>query len=103
MHDPVTWIIFVVTYAPLHYMGPILLGLFTGTETADERRRLIRAVAIDCTVSLAVSFAIAFWLIDTHMDVALLVLILALFAPYTYIWMHRRRRGTAWFASGEEE
>lgn len=103
MLDPVTWIIFVITYAPLHYMGPVLLGLFTGMETPAERRQLIKAVLIDCTVSLIVSFALAIWLIETHLETALLVLILALFAPYTYIWIHRRRRGTAWFPSGGEE
>jgi hypothetical protein len=97
VRDPITWIIIFAVYAPFHYLGPILVAVLTGTEDDIQRRRLLRSVVIDCSVSIAFAMGIAIWLVDTHLVEAMLVLFLATLAPYTYIWFRRRRLGIAWF------
>lgn len=104
MFDPLTWIIFIAGYAPLHFLGPVLLVLFTGTETAEQRRRLFKGVAIDGAVSMGVAFAVAFWLVTVQrLQTAMGVLLLALFAPYVYLWRQRRRSGVRWFPDDVSE
>jgi hypothetical protein len=102
MRDPLTWLIIFAVYAPFHYLGPVLVTLLTGTEDTAGRRRLFRSVLIDCTISLGLALAIAIWLVEKHLMEAMLVLFVATLAPYTYIWLHRRRRGTSWFTSHED-
>jgi hypothetical protein len=96
MLDPVTWLVFVLVYAPLHYMVPVLMVWLTGTETGGDRRRLLRAVVVDCTLSMALAFAAALWLVERSPLSAMAVLLAAMLSPYTYVWLYRSRRGTPW-------
>lgn len=102
MLEPLTWVIFVVGYAPLHFLAPVMLALFTGTETPDQRRRLLKGVVIDCSLSMGVAFLVAIWLAGEHLQAAMLVLLIALCVPYTYLWIHRRRLATRWFPDDTE-
>lgn len=96
MSDTTTWLILAVFYAPVHFLGPALIGFLTGQETSAERRHLVKSVMLDCTISMLVAFAAAIWLARTHLQLAMLVLFLAMFAPYTHIWLYRRRRHAPW-------
>jgi hypothetical protein len=100
MQDPLTWAIFFAFYAPLHYLGPALVGLLTGTEDVSQRRALLRGIVIDCSLSLLAAFIAALLLVRSNPQLAMLLLLVAVLAPYTYIWLHRRRRAVAWFDDG---
>ena len=94
MTDVTVWIIIIAFYAPLHYLGPTLVAFITGTEEQAERKSLIIAVLIDCTLSLAIGFSIVIWLIADHLQGAMLVMFLSLLPPYAHIWIYRSRRGS---------
>jgi hypothetical protein len=97
MQDPLTWSIFFAFYAPLHFMGPTLVGLLTGAEDRRQRRTLLRGIVIDCSVSLLIAFGAALLLVRSDPQLAMLLVLLAVLAPYSYIWLHRRRRAVPWF------
>ena len=96
MLDPVTWLVLVLFYAPLHFMVPVLMAWLTGTETGRDRRHLLRTVVADCTLSMVLAFSAALWLVERSPLSAMAVLMAALFSPYTCIWLYRSRRGTPW-------
>jgi hypothetical protein len=96
MLDPLTWLLFALLYAPLHYMMPLLMAWLTGAETGSEQRDLLRAVAVDCTLSMVLGFSAALWLVGQAPQSAMAVLLAAVLAPYTHLWLYRRRRGTPW-------
>ncbi|MGD2082145.1 MAG: hypothetical protein PVF91_04215 [Chromatiales bacterium] len=96
MLDPLTWLVFALVYAPLHYMLPLWLAWLTGVETGRERGRLVRAIVLDCTLSLGLAITAALCLVNPAPQSAMAVLLAAVFAPYTHIWLYRRRRGTPW-------
>lgn len=99
MNDPLTWIVFAVGYAPLHYLGPLMVAWFTGAETPTQRRRLVGGLLADATVSMLAAFALAWWLLEVRPQLAMWVLLLAMFAPYAYLWRYRRRHRIAWSAT----
>lgn len=81
MNDPVTWLIIAVFYAPLHYLIPVLVAVIRSPGQA-ERQRAIGAAVLDCTVSMTAAFALALWLADRHLALAMTILLLAMAAPY---------------------
>jgi hypothetical protein len=91
MGDLTTWIIALVFYAPVHYLGPALVGFLTGDETSQQRHLLLKHIAIDCTLSLAVAFAIAAPLYESIPQYAAAIFLLAMFVPYLRLWQYRRR------------
>lgn len=95
MGDITTWIIALVFYAPVHYLGPALVGFLTGNETSEQRSLLIKRVAIDCTLSLIVAFAVAAPLFGAFPQYAAAIFLLAMFTPYLRIWNFRRRTAKA--------
>jgi hypothetical protein len=92
MHDTTVWLIALSFYAPLHYLGPGLSALLTGRDSSTQRRRLLIALALDCTISMALAFAAAAWLFDTHPQPAMAVLFLSMLAPYLHVAVVRWRR-----------
>lgn len=96
MSDTIVWIIIIAFYAPLHYLGPIMVALLTGAESSDARRREIRLILIDCTLSMVITFTIILVLVSDHILPAMLIMLVSLFTPYIHLWWDRRQRGTAW-------
>lgn len=89
MDSVVTWLIVAVFYAPLHYLVPILVVALRNTDGA-QRRRAIRAVAIDCSISMILAFGLVIWLAEDHLTLAMLVLLVAMALPYLRIALQAR-------------
>jgi uncharacterized membrane protein YesL len=91
MSDPVTWIIIIAFYAPLHFMLPVLFLFIVGHESETDRKRLIRSALIDATISMAIAFVIAIVLVNLdQIGLAMVTLILFMMAPFMRIIIHRR-------------
>lgn len=90
MSDTLAWIIALGFYAPFHYLGPLLVGYLTGQETPLQRRRLLIRLLIDCSVTLIVGFALAIWLFNRELTLAMLVLVVSMCLPYLHIIITRK-------------
>jgi hypothetical protein len=90
MDATVVWLIIGLFYAPLHYLLPMLVVLMTGTEEGEARKHRLIATAIDCTLSMAIAFAVVIWLAADRLQVAMFVLLSSMAAPYLRIWLHHR-------------
>lgn len=88
MDTVVVWVIIALFFMPLHYLPPLMV-IFFRTQDPASRRRAMRAAIIDCTASMAVTFALVIWLSADHMMAAMLVLLLAILAPYPRILLRR--------------
>lgn len=91
MGDVTVWIIALLFYAPLHFLGPALVAFLTGRESSRQRKALLTRILVDCTISMAVAFAIAVPLFKAAPQYAAAVFLLAMFVPYVHIWIHRWR------------
>lgn len=87
----VVWLIIALFYAPLHYLLPLLVVAMTGTEEGAERKRRLVATAIDCTLSMAIAFAVVLLLAAERLQLAMFVLLVSMATPYLRIWLHSRR------------
>jgi hypothetical protein len=92
MSDAIVWIVAFAFYAPFHYLGPLLVSFLSGTETQSQRKRLIINIIIDCTLSMLIAFAWAFWLYKIDIQIAMLVLIVSMCIPYLHIGIIRKYR-----------
>jgi uncharacterized membrane protein YesL len=91
MDDPVTWIIIIAFYAPLHFMLPVLFLFIVGHESETDRKQLIRRALIDAALSMVVAFALAVMLVN-YEQIALAMVILILFMAVPFIRIVRNRR-----------
>ena len=92
MSDTLVWIVAIAFYAPFHYLGPLLVSLLTGAESQSQRKRLIINILVDCTLSMFVAFALAIWLFQNNLNIAMLILIVSMFVPYLHIVIQRKYR-----------
>jgi hypothetical protein len=90
MDATIVWLIVALFYAPLHYLLPLLVVVMTGREDGAARRQRLIATAIDCTLSMAIAFAVVIWLAGDRLQVAMFVLLLSMATPYVRIWLHHR-------------
>ena len=90
MSDTLVWIVAIAFYAPFHYLGPALVCLLTGTESQLQRKQLIINILIDCTLSMFIAFALAIWLFNNNLQIAMLILIVSMFVPYFHIVLLRK-------------
>jgi hypothetical protein len=90
MNDVIAWLIALGFYAPFHYLGPLLVSFLTGHDTPSQRKRLIVSILIDCTLSLLIAFALAFWLFKIDLQLAVLVLLVSMCIPYLHIGVMRK-------------
>lgn len=91
MSDTTVWIIALAFYAPIHFLGPALVAFLTGPESPAQRRGLLTGIAVDCTLSMLVAFAVAVPLFGRAPQYAALVLLAAMFVPYLHLWIRHRR------------
>ena len=91
MHEPLTWLIIAVFYAPLHFVLPTLFVLLTGEEDEEGRRRLRRRTHVDCAVTMLVALPGCYALAQWSVTLAMLVLFLSMFVPYPLLAWRRRR------------
>jgi len=90
MTDTIAWIIALAFYAPFHYLGPLLVIMLTGSDTQSQRKRLIINILVDCTLSMLIAFAVAFWLLRDDLQIAMLVLLFSMCVPYLHIGIIRK-------------
>ena len=88
MNDAVVWLIIAAFYAPLHYGGPIGVAILT-TPSSSLRRRLIRYMVIECSLSMLIAFALVIWLVKDQLGIAMLILLLSMLVPYLSLLAHR--------------
>ena len=95
MDDTVIWIIIIGFYAPLHYLPPLLMVLFKTTD--ENRSNMLRTIAMDCTISMALAFGLVALVGLENMLLAMSILFLAIFLPYLRVIkvMISNRRGVA--------
>jgi hypothetical protein len=91
VNDITVWVIAMGFYAPVHYLGPALVALMSGSEESWQRRKLLKRIAVDCTLSMAAAFAIAVPLFKVAPQYAAMVFLLAMAVPYVHIWVYRKR------------
>lgn len=91
MNDLTAWLIALAFYAPIHFLGPVLVALLTGPETPERRRALLNGIFIDCGVSMLIAFALAIPLFEHRPGYAAAVLLAAMTAPYFHLWIRVRR------------
>ena len=91
MSDITVWLIALGFFAPVHYLGPALVALLSGKEEFEQRRKMLKRIVVDCTVSMAAAFAVAVPLFKIAPQFAALVFLLAMSAPYIHVWAYRRR------------
>jgi len=87
MNDPVAWAIIALFYAPLHYLLPLLIVFFRNADDPALRRRRLKASAIDCTLSMAIAFALVLFVVERAMLPAMTILLLSLLFPYLRLLM----------------
>jgi hypothetical protein len=91
MADALVWIVALLFYAPFHYLGPVLVVLFTGREQdTARRRRLLKLIAMDCSLSMVAAFALAWWLSAYNLMWAMLILLVSMAVPYLHLLLWRR-------------
>lgn len=93
MDNAIVWGIIALFYAPLHFLLPVLLVLLRSEERA-RRPALIRTL-IDCSLSMAASFALVIWLVSREQITRAMALLLCSMAlPYIRILMGRQASET---------
>lgn len=90
MNEGIFWLIIAAFYAPLHFMGPVGVVILT-TSKEQLRRRLLRYMLIDCSVSMAIAFLLVIWLSDDRLGMAMAILLVSMLVPYLLLYLHRYR------------
>ena len=83
MDDTIIWIIIIGFYAPLHYLPPLLMILFKTTD--ENRSKMLRDTATDCTVSMVFAFGLVALIGLENMLLAMFILLFAIFLPYVRV------------------
>lgn len=91
MNDIGAWLIGLAFYAPIHFLGPLLVLLLTGPADGAARSARLRATLIECTLTMVVAFALAVPLFRSHPGWAAAILGVAMFVPYTHLYFARER------------
>ena len=85
------WLIALAFFIPMHYLGPVAVLFLTGNESPELRRRRLRALMIDCTLTIVIAFPFAAWLFE-HSPLYAGLLFLGMKAlPYLHLLRLRQR------------
>jgi hypothetical protein len=91
MNDMTGWLIGLAFYAPIHYLGPALVVLLTGSADQQARKLRFKTAIVECTVSMLLAFGLAVWLFDAHPTWAVAALTTAMLIPYLHLYLTRNR------------
>jgi hypothetical protein len=89
MNDAIVWLIIAVFYAPLHFGGPLGVSIII-EQDADRRRRMVRYMLVDCSLSMLVAFGLVIWLATDNLGAAMAILFLSMLVPYLLLYLHHR-------------
>ncbi len=79
--DWLVWAIIGAFYLPLHALPPLAVAWLRGGEQSQRQQRL-RRVLIEVLLSMAVAFALVFWLAAEHLQWAMAALAVSLLPPW---------------------
>ena len=90
MEQALVWLIIAVFYAPLHFGGPVGVVILIERETR-VRRRMIRKMLLDCSLSMFIAFALAIWLANDKLGIAMAIVFFSMLLPYLLLYVHHRQ------------
>jgi hypothetical protein len=82
MDTLIVWAIIALFYAPLHYLLPLLLVFFRYSDNEALRNQRLKTTAIDCTLSMVVSFTLVIFLAQEQLMTAMFILLGSMSLPY---------------------
>jgi hypothetical protein len=81
-------IVTAVFYSPFHVGPPVLLALLYGRD-ADEKKHYAKQVLIECFVTMAISLTAFFLLWESHLGIAIAIMLVMMGLPYIRVWRFR--------------
>lgn len=90
MEQALVWLIIAVFYAPLHFGGPVGVVILIERE-ALVRRRMIRNMLLDCSLSMLTAFVLAIWLAKDNLGIAMAIVFFSMLVPYLLLYVHHRQ------------
>ena len=91
LSDTAIWLIALGFFIPLHYLGPLAVLFLSGTETPELRRRRLRALLVDCTLTIVLAFPVAVFLFGKAPLYAGLLFLIIMSWPYLHLAVVRLR------------
>ncbi len=91
MTDIGAWLIGLAFYAPIHYLGPLLVIVLTGPPENAPQIARIRTTVVECTLTMVVAFGLAVGLFSDHPGWAAGILVTAMLIPYLHLHLVQGR------------
>jgi len=91
MNDIDVWLIGALFYAPIHYLGPLLVIVLNASADDPLFAARIKLTVVECTLTMVAAFGLAALLFRNHPGVTTLVLASAMAVPYLHLWVARQR------------
>ena len=78
-----------VFYIPFHVGPPVLLALLYGRD-AQQRKIYTRRILLESFLTLVVSIAAFFLLWESHLGLAITIMLMMMAIPYYRVWQFRK-------------
>ena len=82
-------IVTAIFYIPFHVGPPVLLSLLYGRD-AQQRKMYTQQILVDSFLTLVVSITAFFMLWETHLGIAITVMVVMMAIPYFRVWKFRK-------------
>ncbi|MFW2440854.1 MAG: hypothetical protein ACN4GR_15975 [Arenicellales bacterium] len=82
-------IVTAIFYIPFHVGPPVLLSLLYGRD-AHQRKLYTLQILLDSFLTLLVSITAFFMLWETHLGIAIAVMLVMMAVPYIRVWKFRK-------------
>lgn len=82
-------IVTAIFYIPFHVGPPVLLSLLYGRD-AQQRKSYTQQILLDSFLTLVVSIAAFFLLWQTHLGIAIAIMLVMMAIPYLRVWKFRK-------------
>jgi len=82
-------VVTAIFYIPFHVGPPVLLSLLYGRD-AQQRKSYSQQILIESFLTMAVSLAAFFLLWQTHLGVAIAIMVVMMAIPYFRVWKFRK-------------
>ena len=82
-------IVTAIFYIPFHVGPPVLLALLYGRD-AQQRKMYVQQILLDSFLTLVVSITAFFMLWETHLGIAIAVMLVMMAVPYFRVWKFRK-------------
>ena len=82
-------IVTAIFYIPFHVGPPVLLSLLYGRD-AQQRKMYTQQILVDSFLTLVVSMTAFFMLWETHLGIAIAIMVAMMAVPYFRVWKFRK-------------